>query len=141
MENLSDKYVSIDGFLCVYKMTVHLQLKITKRDGNLDNSKFLDKKSAIIFDFLWWTINENMSGRTNHTQAQINNGQPRRLQNINIVGQLPRPQNNANQINNTIINQQHNDLINGTDPFNRMQCSLQEETQFSTSLFSGISFP
>ncbi|KAF0501862.1 hypothetical protein F8M41_019931 [Gigaspora margarita] len=82
-----------------------------------------------------------MSGRTNHTQAQINNGQPRRLQNINIVGQLPRPRNNANQINNTIINQQYNDLINGADPFNRMQCSLQEETQFSTSLFSGISFP
>ncbi|KAF0512127.1 hypothetical protein F8M41_018060 [Gigaspora margarita] len=81
-----------------------------------------------------------MSGRTIRTQPQIYNGQPRRLQNINIVGQLPRSQNNANQINNAFINQKYNDLINGTDPFNRMQCSLQEETQFSTSLFSGISF-
>ncbi|CAG8774300.1 42741_t:CDS:2 [Gigaspora margarita] len=75
---------------------------------------------------------------TNGTQAQFNNSQPQRLQNTNIGGQ-PRPQSNTNQFNNTF------DLVNGsTDPFNRMQSiehTPQQDIQFSTSLFSGLSFP
>ncbi|KAF0501868.1 hypothetical protein F8M41_019937 [Gigaspora margarita] len=75
---------------------------------------------------------------TNGTQAQFNNNQPRRLQNTNIGGQA-RPQSDTNQFHNTF------DLINGgTDPFNRMESiehPPQQDTQFSTSLFSGISFP
>ncbi|KAF0540701.1 hypothetical protein F8M41_006321 [Gigaspora margarita] len=85
-----------------------------------------------------------MSGPTNrnfHAQPQINNGQPQRLQNINIVRPPPRPQNNANRINNTFINQQHNELINGADLFNIIHCQPQQDDQFTTTLFSGISFP
>ncbi|CAG8488292.1 34401_t:CDS:1, partial [Gigaspora margarita] len=71
-----------------------------------------------------------MNGSTNSTirpQQQINNGQPQRNQNIHVVRPLPIPQNNANRINNTFIDQQYNDLING-DPFNRIQCSPQQDT-------------
>ncbi|KAF0540702.1 hypothetical protein F8M41_006322 [Gigaspora margarita] len=86
-----------------------------------------------------------MNGSTNRiisVQPQINNGQPQRLQNINIVQQLPRLQNNENRFSNTFINQQYSDLIYGTKPFTSMQCPCppQQETQFSTSLFSGNSF-
>ncbi|CAG8586041.1 25002_t:CDS:1, partial [Gigaspora margarita] len=74
-------------------------------------------------------------------QPQINNGQPQRL-NINIVQQLPRLQNNENRFSNTFIIQQYSDLIYGTNPFTSMQCPCppQQDTQFSTSLFSGNSF-
>ncbi|KAF0501863.1 hypothetical protein F8M41_019932 [Gigaspora margarita] len=72
-----------------------------------------------------------------HVQPQINNGQPQGLHIINIGRQLRRPQNNANRINNTFIN----DLINGMDPVNIKQCPPQQNTEFSKSLFSGTSFP
>ncbi|KAF0540708.1 hypothetical protein F8M41_006327 [Gigaspora margarita] len=71
----------------------------------------------------------------NGAQPQINNnGQPRH-QNNNFV---QPPQNNANRVNN---DQQYNDLINGADPFNRIQCPPQQDTEFAKSLFSGIGFP
>ncbi|RIB11771.1 hypothetical protein C2G38_2249946 [Gigaspora rosea] len=73
------------------------------------------------------------------TQPQFNNVQPQRLQNIG--GQLPRPQNNENnadRFDNAF------DLVNGTEPFNRMENiehPPEQDIQFSTSLFSGQSFP
>ncbi|KAF0540714.1 hypothetical protein F8M41_006333 [Gigaspora margarita] len=70
------------------------------------------------------------------TQPQFNNGQPQGLQNIG--GQLSRPQNNANRFDNAF------DLVNGTDPFNRIQSienPPQQDIQFSTLLFSGLPFP
>ncbi|CAG8708355.1 9199_t:CDS:1, partial [Gigaspora margarita] len=51
-----------------------------------------------------------MSGSTNRiisVQPQINNGQPQRLQNINIVQQMPRLQYNENRFSNTFIIQQY----------------------------------
>ncbi|KAF0540712.1 hypothetical protein F8M41_006331 [Gigaspora margarita] len=94
-------------------------------------------------------------------QPQINNGQSQRFQNTNNGGpqttngqfqgalnvgvQLPRLQNIANRFNrNFIANQKYSDLLNGTNPFTSMQSIgnlPQEDTQFSTLIFSGISFP
>ncbi|KAF0540703.1 hypothetical protein F8M41_006323 [Gigaspora margarita] len=86
-----------------------------------------------------------MSGSTNRiisVQPQINNGQPQRLQNINIVQQMPRLQNNENRFSNTFIIQQYSELINGINPFTIIQCPCppQQDTEFPTSLFSANSF-
>ncbi|CAG8697490.1 25793_t:CDS:2 [Gigaspora margarita] len=76
-----------------------------------------------------------------NAQPQNNNGQPQRHQNIgrlqNAYGQLQRLQ-------NTSAIQQHNELVNGTHPFTRIQYvenQTLQSTQFSTMLFLGSSFP
>ncbi|KAF0540713.1 hypothetical protein F8M41_006332 [Gigaspora margarita] len=102
------------------------------------------------------SINRNIGA-----QPQINNGQPQRFQNtnnggpqtangqfqgaLNIGVQLPRLQNTTNRFNrNFIANQKYSDLVNGTNPFSSMQGIgnlPQEDAQFSTLIFSRISFP
>ncbi|KAF0540716.1 hypothetical protein F8M41_006335 [Gigaspora margarita] len=101
----------------------------------------------------------NQSNQAIGTHSQINNGHQQRNTNnggpqsvigqfqgvSNISVQLPRLQNTANRFNGAFIDiQQYTDLINGTSPFIRVQGtehSPQQSIQFSTLLFSGISFP
>ncbi|CAG8782850.1 14944_t:CDS:1, partial [Gigaspora margarita] len=91
------------------------------------------------------------------TQPPNNRGQLQRSQNIrglqNVNNQLqrilnlgmppPRLQNTTNLFTGTFIAIQY-DLINGTNPFMKMQGvtnPLPQSLPFSTLLFSGVSFP
>ncbi|KAF0538175.1 hypothetical protein F8M41_008127 [Gigaspora margarita] len=76
-------------------------------------------------------------------QPRNNNGQIQRPQNIggpqNVNGQFQRLQNT----DDFIANQQHADLVNGSDPFTRTQDienGTQQNIQFPTMLFLGSSF-
>ncbi|RIB08852.1 hypothetical protein C2G38_2210535 [Gigaspora rosea] len=90
-------------------------------------------------------INNGLPQGPHNVQLQINNGQPQGVHIINNVQpqinngqpQGHGPQNNANRINDTFIN----DLIHGIDPINKMQYTPQQDTEISTSLFNGTSFP
>ncbi|CAG8525435.1 11276_t:CDS:1 [Dentiscutata erythropus] len=90
-------------------------------------------------------------------QPQNNNGRLQRLQNIggprNANSQVPRipnigmpplrTQNNVNLFTSNFTAVQH-DLINGTDPFTRMQGVENlppQSPQLSAVLFLGVSFP
>ncbi|KAF0538176.1 hypothetical protein F8M41_008128 [Gigaspora margarita] len=77
-------------------------------------------------------------------QPRNNNGQIQRPQNIggqqNVNGQFQRLQNT----DNFIANQQHADLVNGSDPFTRTQDienETQQNIQFPTMIFLGSPFP
>ncbi|KAF0497551.1 hypothetical protein F8M41_020680 [Gigaspora margarita] len=79
-----------------------------------------------------------------NAQPQNKNVQPQRSQNIgrlqNVYGQLQRLQNTSD----LFAIQQHNELVNGTHPFTRIQYvenQTLQSTQFSTMLFLGSSFP
>ncbi|CAG8805273.1 21024_t:CDS:1, partial [Gigaspora margarita] len=82
-----------------------------------------------------------------HQQRNTNNGGPQsvigQFQGVSNIGvQLPRLQNTANRFNGAFIDiQQYADLINGTNPFIRVQGiehSPQQSIQFSTLGFQGF---
>ncbi|RIB20730.1 hypothetical protein C2G38_2178560 [Gigaspora rosea] len=81
--------------------------------------------------------------QSSHNIRGLQNINNQLQRNLNIGMPPPRLQNTTNSLPETFIAIQH-DLINGTDPFLRMQgvANLPPQSPpFSTLLFSGVSFP